>query len=75
MTDNAPTTQVRVALDAEPDGSSSATCPLCHTTHPSLTNDVLAAGASWRCATCGQKWHAGRLLAVSRYAAWVARRG
>jgi len=60
-------------LDVEPDGFSSATCPLCLTPHPSLTHEALEAGESWCCARCGQRWHALRLLAVSRYAAWIAR--
>ena len=62
-------------LDVGPDGCSSAMCPLCQTPHPSLAHEALAAGDSWYCARCGQRWHARRLLAVNRYAAWVARRG
>jgi len=62
-------------LDVEPDRLPPATCPLCQTAHPSLTHEALAAGDSWCCARCGQRWHALRLLAVSRYAAWVASHG
>jgi hypothetical protein len=66
--------QVTTLLDVEPDSVSPATCPLCQTTHPSLTHAALEAGESWSCARCGQRWHA-LLLAVSGYAAWVARHG
>jgi hypothetical protein len=75
MTDSRSVTQVTTMLDVEPDGVASAICPLCQTTRPSLTHEALAAGDSWRCARCGQRWHALRLLAVSRYAAWAARHG
>jgi ribosomal protein L37AE/L43A len=62
-------------LDVEPADFSSATCPLCETTHPSLTREALEAGAFWCCARCGQHWDAQRLQTVSGYLAWVARRG
>jgi hypothetical protein len=55
-----------------PDGSRLVSCPLCHTTHPSLTRDALQAGENWRCVRCGQRWDAGRLATVAAYAAWVA---
>jgi hypothetical protein len=75
MTGSLSATRVTRMLDGEPDGLSAVTCPLCQTTHSSLTHDALEAGASWCCARCGQRWSALRLLAVSGYAAWVARRG
>src|SRR5689334_3498085 len=50
-------------------------CPLCHTTHPSLTRDALQAGADWRCVRCGQRWNARRLATVAAHAAWVAAPG
>lgn len=75
MTESYSTTPVTALLDVEPGDLSPATCPLCHTTHPSMTHEALAAGGSWVCARCGQRWHAQRLLAVSRYAAWVASHG
>ncbi len=55
----------------EPTGPRIATCPLCHTAHPSLTQAAIDAGAGWRCTRCLQRWDAGRLLAVAAYAAWV----
>jgi uncharacterized paraquat-inducible protein A len=58
-----------------PDGSRLVSCPLCHTTHPSLTRDALQAGENWRCVRCGQRWGARRLATVAAYAAWVAAAG
>jgi hypothetical protein len=56
-----------------PDGSWPVSCPLCHTTHASLTrDDALQAGGDWRCVRCGQRWGARRLATVAAYAAWVA---
>jgi hypothetical protein len=55
-----------------PDGSQLVSCPLCHTTYPSLTRDALHAGGDWRCIRCGQCWDARRLATVAAYAAWVA---
>ena len=69
------TTHVTTMVDVAPDEYSSSTCPLCHTTHSSLTREAVDAGASWICGRCGQRWNALRLLAVNSYAAWVARRG
>ena len=48
-----------------------ATCPLCHTTHPSLTAAALEAGGDWHCARCGQHWDASRLAHDAAYAAWA----
>jgi len=59
-------------LETAPDTLRLATCPLCHTTHASLTEEALQAGADWRCLRCGQQWDAGRLAAVVAYAAWAA---
>ena len=53
------------------DGSRLVSCPLCHTTHASLTRDALEAGGDWRCTRCGQRWDAGRLATVAAYAVWV----
>jgi transcription elongation factor Elf1 len=47
------------------------TCPLCHTTDSSLRTDALAAGGSWSCTRCGQRWNARRLATVAAYAAWA----
>ena len=58
-------------LESVPDGARLASCPLCHTTHPSLTRDALEAGGDWRCTRCGQRWDARRLATVAAYAAWV----
>jgi hypothetical protein len=49
-------------------------CPLCHTECPSLTQEALSSGGSWRCVRCRQHWDAGRLSAVAAYAAFVAAR-
>lgn len=48
------------------------TCPLCHTIATEVTADDLASGRGWRCATCDQRWDAGRLATVSGYAQYVA---
>jgi ribosomal protein L37AE/L43A len=49
-----------------------ATCPFCHTTNRSLTQEALATGSYWRCVRCGQRWDAGRLATVAAYARWSA---
>ena len=54
------------------DGQRPASCPLCHTMHPSLTHDALESGGFWRCTRCGQHWDARRLATVSAYATLVA---
>lgn len=54
--------------NATPELLGFATCPLCHTTAATITND----GADWQCARCGQKWSATRRAGVLAYAAWVA---
>jgi hypothetical protein len=59
-------------LEPVPDGLRLVSCPLCHTTHPSLTGDALEAGGHWRCIRCDQRWDARRLATVAAYAAWVA---
>jgi predicted Zn finger-like uncharacterized protein len=51
-----------------------AACPLCHTASAGLSAQAFAAGALWRCTTCGQTWTAERLAAVAAYEAWVAAR-
>jgi hypothetical protein len=51
-----------------------ATCPLCHTADPLISADALAAGATWSCATCGQRWSAARLATVAAYARYAAAR-
>jgi hypothetical protein len=59
-------------IEAVLDTSRLATCPLCHTTHASLTPEALKTGEGWRCIRCGQRWGARRLATVAAYAAWVA---
>lgn len=54
--------------------SQRAVCPGCHTPHPSLTREGLAADVGWKCARCGERWDARRLATVAAYAAWVAER-
>jgi transcription elongation factor Elf1 len=51
-----------------------ATCPLCHTADLLTTPDALAAGATWVCTTCGQRWSATRLETVAAYARYAAAR-
>lgn len=51
-----------------------ATCPLCHTSDLLITPDALAAGATWACTTCGQRWSAARLETVAAYARYTAAR-
>ena len=59
------------SLETVPDGSRPVSCPMCHTTHPSLSHDALEAGGKWRCTRCGQRWDATRLVTVAAYTAWV----
>jgi hypothetical protein len=59
------------SLEGETDPSRLASCPLCHTAHPFLTQVALDAGEDWQCARCGQRWDAERLATVAAYAAWV----
>jgi predicted CXXCH cytochrome family protein len=47
-----------------------ATCPSCHTSHRSLTEDAVAGGADWSCARCHQNWDAARLETAGAYARW-----
>lgn len=49
-----------------------ATCPMCHTTDRTLTNEALTAGGEWHCSMCGQSWTALRLATVAAYATWAA---
>jgi hypothetical protein len=58
-------------FETPPEASRLASCPLCYTTQPSLSQDAVASGADWRCARCGQRWDARRLATVTAYAAWV----
>ena len=62
------------ALRDERDLSQRVVCPGCHTPHPSLTREGLAAGVGWKCVRCGERWDARRLATVAAYAAWVAER-
>lgn len=47
-----------------------ATCPLCHTVDPVMTEDALAAGGYWQCTICAQSWTATRLAVAAAYAEW-----
>jgi ribosomal protein L37AE/L43A len=49
-------------------------CPLCHTRDQAVTPELLAAGATWTCTTCGQSWSAERLDTVAAYAQYTAAR-
>jgi hypothetical protein len=49
-----------------------ATCPSCHTTDATMTNDAVGIGTDRQCARCGQKWSATRLAPVAAYAVWVS---
>jgi transcription elongation factor Elf1 len=59
------------ALVATPDLWRAATCPLCWTSHPHLTNEALRAGAEFNCSRCGQGWDAKRLAKVTAYSDWA----
>jgi predicted CXXCH cytochrome family protein len=50
----------------------SATCPLCHTAHASVSAASLQTGESWTCLRCGQTWTAARLKTVAAYERYVA---
>lgn len=52
-------------------GGPYATCPLCHTPDAALTEEALAAGAEWCCATCAAQWDTVRLSKVAAYRAWA----
>ena len=56
-------------VEVDPPTQRHATCPLCHTTDVSLTDDDLAGGGGWRCIRCGQRWNARRLATAAAYAA------
>lgn len=58
-------------LDLAPTVPRLATCPLCHTIHPSLTATALEADGNWQCSRCGQRWNAIRVANHAAYAAWV----
>jgi hypothetical protein len=49
-----------------------ATCPLCHTTDTTMTNDAVRSGADWLCGRCGQTWSGARLATVTAYEVWVS---
>jgi ribosomal protein L37AE/L43A len=51
-----------------------ATCPSCHTTDTTMTNDAVEAGADWQCGRCGQTWNAVRLATAAAYALGVSGR-
>jgi transposase-like protein len=51
-----------------------ATCPSCHTTGTTMTNDAVEAGADWQCERCGRTWNAVRLATAAEYALWVSGR-
>lgn len=66
--------ETTAARDGDQNLSQRAVCPGCHTPHPSLTREGLAAGAGWKCVRCGERWDAQRLATVTAYKAWVAER-
>ncbi len=45
-------------------------CAMCHTLALPLGDADIAAGATWQCQRCGQKWDAARLRTVSAYQRW-----
>jgi predicted Zn finger-like uncharacterized protein len=45
-------------------------CPSCHTARKT-SDEVAAAGGSWRCERCGEQWSASRLATVAEYEAWA----
>lgn len=58
-------------MSATAAGGPYATCPLCHTPDAVLTEQALAAGGDWCCATCAALWDTVRLSKVAAYRAWV----
>ena len=62
------TTVIGIQPD-EPEAAPSAVCPLCHSVETSISAAALAAGASWKCVSCGLRWDAERLATVAAYAA------
>ena len=70
MVSSLPAPQAATALpDVEQVVQRLATCPLCHTTDLSLSDDGFAAGEGWRCIRCGQRWDSRRLATVAAHAA------
>ena len=61
-----------MALEAG--GTTSVSCPLCHSVAPALTAEALAAGGAWRCPQCQQNWTAARLATVATYSEYCAKR-
>ena len=60
------------AVTSRPRTRGLATCPLCHTQDPSMTNLAVSAGVDWQCSRCGSRWDAVRLATVAAYAVWLA---
>jgi hypothetical protein len=52
--------------------ASAAICPLCHTLDRAMSAESLQAGASWRCARCGQMWSAVRLATSAAYSRYMS---
>jgi hypothetical protein len=50
-----------------------ATCPLCHTSAPTLRSSA-PGGDDWLCSRCGQQWDTTRLATVAAYVAWLSER-
>ena len=72
-----PNTAPPATVPSPPAGSDDCqpfTCPSCQTTDPHLSKALIAAGSSWTCARCNQRWDAARLATATAYAAWVAER-
>jgi hypothetical protein len=67
-------TTMTTSIETPQHASPLASCPSCHSVHPSLRLDALEAGASWQCVRCGQRWNAERLARVAAYETWVAER-
>ena len=75
MTQSSPQRATALALvKPDPAGQAHATCPLCQTTHVSLSSDAPAADGGWRCVRCGEWWDARRLGTVAAYVDWTLER-
>jgi ribosomal protein L37AE/L43A len=51
--------------DAEPTLVQPTRCPFCDSRAVTATNQKVTASTYWRCETCGQVWHPGRLLTTA----------
>jgi ribosomal protein L37AE/L43A len=60
--------KVLEVLPSERVAAPSPSCPLCHTADAGISTEAVAAGGSWKCVRCGQRWDTGRLETAAAYA-------